>query len=56
VINELGREEPIFLLTNQLKRSAPKLITRYAQTGVSEITVANCHNKPKSLHLSLFWP
>jgi transposase len=36
VINELGREEPIFLLTNQLKRSAPKLITRYAQRMIIE--------------------
>jgi hypothetical protein len=24
-------------------------------TGVSEITVPNCHNILKSLHLSLFW-
>jgi hypothetical protein len=31
VINELGREKPIFLPTNKLKRSAPKLIQRYAQ-------------------------
>ena len=36
VINELGREEPIFLLTNQLKRSAPKLIQRYAQRMIIE--------------------
>ena len=28
VINDLGHEEPIFLLTNQLKRSASKLIGR----------------------------
>jgi hypothetical protein len=36
VINELGREAPIFLLTNQLKRSAPKLIQRYAQRMIIE--------------------
>jgi transposase len=36
VINDLGHEEPIFLLTNQLKRSAPKLIQRYAQRMIIE--------------------
>jgi hypothetical protein len=36
VINELGREEPIFLLTNQLKRSASQLIQRYAQRMIIE--------------------
>jgi transposase len=36
VINELGREEPIFLLTNQLNRSAAKLIQRYAQRMIIE--------------------
>ena len=32
----LGHEEPIFLLTNQLKRSAPKLINHYAQRKIIE--------------------
>ena len=36
VINDLGHEEPIFLLTNQLKRSAPKLIQRYAKRMIIE--------------------
>ena len=36
VINEFGHEAPIFLLTNQLKRSAPKLIQRYAQRMIIE--------------------
>ena len=31
VITELGHEEPIFLLTNQLKRAASKIIDRYAK-------------------------
>lgn len=36
VIANLGHEEPTFLLTNQLTRSAPKLITRYAQRMMIE--------------------
>ena len=36
VIKDLGHEEPIFLLTNQLKRSTPKLINRYAQRMIIE--------------------
>jgi hypothetical protein len=36
VINDLGHEEPIFLLTNQLKRSAVKLIERYAKRMIIE--------------------
>jgi transposase len=36
VITDLGHEEPTFLLTNQLTRSAPKLITRYAQRMIIE--------------------
>ena len=36
VINDLGHEDPIFLLTNQLKRSAPKLIQRYAKRMIIE--------------------
>ena len=36
VIADLGHEDPTFLLTNQLKRSAPKLINRYAQRMIIE--------------------
>ena len=36
VIIDLGHEEPIFLLTNQLKRSATKLIQRYAKRMIIE--------------------
>ena len=36
VIADLGHEEPTFLLTNQLTRSAPKLVKRYAQRMVIE--------------------
>jgi hypothetical protein len=36
VIRDLGHEQPIFLLTNQLTRSAPKLINRYAQRMIIE--------------------
>jgi hypothetical protein len=36
VITDLGHEEPTFLLTNQLTRSAPKLIKRYAQRMIIE--------------------
>ena len=36
VVNDLGHEEPMFLLTNQLKRSASKLIGRYAKRMVIE--------------------
>ena len=36
VITDLGHEEPTFLLTNQLKRSAPKLINRHAQRMIIE--------------------
>jgi transposase len=36
VITDLGHEEPIFLLTNQLKRSATKLIQRYAKRMIIE--------------------
>jgi hypothetical protein len=35
-IAELGHEEPTLLLTNQLRRSAPKLIQRYAQRMLIE--------------------
>lgn len=36
VIKDLGHEEPIYLLTNQLTRSASKLINRYAQRMIIE--------------------
>lgn len=36
VVTDLGHEEPTFLLTNQLKRSAPKLIERYARRMMIE--------------------
>jgi hypothetical protein len=36
IIADLGHEEPTFLLTNQLTRSAPKLIRRYAQRMIIE--------------------
>jgi hypothetical protein len=41
VIAELGHEEPTFLLTNQLTRSAPKLIERYAQRMIIENNIAD---------------
>jgi transposase len=39
VVIDLGHEEPTFLLTNQLTRSAPKLIKRYAQRMIIENTI-----------------
>ena len=36
VIADLGHEDPTFLMTNQLTRSAPKLVQRYAQRMVIE--------------------
>ena len=36
IIADLGHEDPTFLLTNQLTRSAPKLIKRYAQRMIIE--------------------
>jgi hypothetical protein len=36
IITDLGHEQPTFLLTNQLKRSAAKLIGRYAQRMLIE--------------------
>ncbi|MFO7459109.1 MAG: transposase [Desulfatiglandales bacterium] len=41
VITELGHEEPTFLLTNQLTRSAAKLIERYAQRMIIENNLAD---------------
>ena len=40
-IIDLGHEEPTLLLTNQLHRSAAKLITRYAQRMVIENSIAD---------------
>jgi hypothetical protein len=36
IVRDLGHEEPTFLLTNQLNRSAPKLIERYARRMIIE--------------------
>lgn len=36
IVKDLGHEEPTFLLTNQLSRSAPKLIERYARRMMIE--------------------
>lgn len=41
VITELGHEEPTFLLTNQMTRSASKLIERYAQRMMIENNIAD---------------
>jgi len=41
VITDLGHEEPTFLLTNQLHRSAAKLIGRYAQRMIIENGIAD---------------
>jgi len=41
VITELGHEEPTLLITNQLRRSARKLIGRYAQRMVIENSIAD---------------
>lgn len=41
IIADLGHEEPTFLLTNQLRRSAPKLIARYAQRMIIENGIAD---------------
>jgi hypothetical protein len=35
-VTDLGHEEPTFLLTNQLSRPAPKLISRYARRMIIE--------------------
>jgi hypothetical protein len=41
VVADLGHEEPTFLLTNQLRRSAAKLIERYAQRMIIENNIAD---------------
>lgn len=43
-IAELGHEEPTLLLTNQLQRSAPKLIGRYAQRMLIENNIEDSVN------------
>jgi hypothetical protein len=43
-IAELGHEEPTLLLTNQLERSAPKLIGRYAQRMLIENNIEDSVN------------
>jgi hypothetical protein len=41
VIADIAHEEPIFLLTNQLSRPAPKLIEHYAQRIIIENNITD---------------
>jgi hypothetical protein len=41
IVADLGHQEPTFLVTNQLHRSAPKLIGRYAQRMIIENGIAD---------------
>jgi hypothetical protein len=41
VVADLGHEQPTFLLTNQMRRSAAKLVERYAQRMVIENGIAD---------------
>ena len=41
VVDELGHDDPTFLLTNQLRRSPAKLIERYAQRMIIENQIAD---------------
>src|SRR5439155_19868045 len=41
IIADLGHEQPTFLLTNQLRRSAPQLVGRYAQRMIIENGIAD---------------
>ena len=41
IIKDLGHEEPTVLLTNQLKRSAPALVERYARRMIIENGIAD---------------
>lgn len=41
VVDDLGHEEPTLVLTNQMKRSVPSLITRYAQRMIIENTISD---------------
>jgi len=39
IVKDLGHEEPTFLLSNQLHRSAPRLIERYARRMIIENSI-----------------
>jgi hypothetical protein len=39
VVTDLGHEEPTFVLTNQLRRSAVHLVGRYAQRMLGKISI-----------------
>lgn len=41
VVADFGHEDPTFLITNQMTRSAPKLIQRYAQRMIIENNIAD---------------
>ena len=41
IVTDLGHEEPTILLTNQLTRTASKLVGRYAQRMIIENTIAD---------------
>jgi len=41
IVADLGHEEPTILLTNQLTRTAPKLVERYAQRMIIENSIAD---------------
>jgi Transposase DDE domain len=41
IVTDLGHEEPTILLTNQLTRTAPKLVGRYAQRMIIENSIAD---------------
>ena len=41
IIDDLGHEEPTFLITNQLRRTPAKLIERYAQRMIIENRIAD---------------
>jgi hypothetical protein len=41
VVTDLGHEDPTILLTNQMTRSAAKLVERYAQRMIIENTIAD---------------
>jgi hypothetical protein len=56
VIKDLGHEEPTFLLTNHLTRSAPKLITRYAQRMLIENGIADSIDFSISMPSLRRWP
>src|SRR5208282_1032134 len=40
-VADLGHEQPTILLTNQLRRTAPRLVERYAQRMIIENTIAD---------------